>query len=140
MKFLSILTAGLIALGLPHVVLAQNKLAANADMAVKITEARKANAALMRQYTWSSRTELIVEGQVIVPQKQMTVQVQNFDYSRIMPALMAQMANPKQSPSTASSSFQTVEKELRDLKALLDQGLISQSDYDEKKAEILKGM
>jgi hypothetical protein len=34
------------------------------SMAVRITEARKANAALMRQYSWTSRTEVIDQGQV----------------------------------------------------------------------------
>ena len=48
MKIVSILAAGLIALGLPHFVLAQDQLAAKAKTAVKIAEARKANAKLMR--------------------------------------------------------------------------------------------
>jgi hypothetical protein len=33
-----------------------------------------------------------------------------------------------------------VERKLRDLKALFDQGLITQSDYDAKKAQILEGL
>ena len=37
---------------------------ANVNAAMQISEARKANAALMRQYTWNSRTEIIEEGQV----------------------------------------------------------------------------
>ena len=37
---------------------------APATMAIRITEARKANAALMRQYSWTSRTEVIDQGQV----------------------------------------------------------------------------
>jgi len=37
---------------------------ANVNAAMQITEARKANAALMRQYTWNSRTEIIEGGQV----------------------------------------------------------------------------
>src|SRR3974377_1725629 len=36
---------------------------ANANVANQITEARKANAALMRQYTWNSRTEIIEGGE-----------------------------------------------------------------------------
>jgi hypothetical protein len=285
MKILSILTAGLIVLGLPQFVPAQNQPAAKANLAVRITEARKANAELMRQYIWHSRTELIVAGEVkdmrleqvqygpdgqlqrivqneqgaplpfgflrraiaenerqqmedylkglrglldqytlptagkvldfmdkattsvagdgrlvvmsgssvvvpgdslsvwteaatrhtskiqvdtfyqgegvnltatfktlrsgltyvayaevIVPQKQMTVQVQNFDYSRIMPPPSAQMTGQQGPAPAASSSLQTVERKLRDLKVLLDQGLITQSDYDAKKAQILQGM
>lgn len=34
------------------------------DMAVRIAEARRANGALMRQYSWTSRTEVIDQGQV----------------------------------------------------------------------------
>ncbi len=34
------------------------------SMAVRIAEARKANAALMRQYGWTSRTDVIDQGQV----------------------------------------------------------------------------
>ena len=62
MKILSILTAILIVVGLPQTILAQSSPAKNTSMAVQITEARKANAALMRQYTWNSRTELIDQG------------------------------------------------------------------------------
>jgi hypothetical protein len=54
-----ILLAGLVAFGQPQPVMAQD-----ASGAVKITEARKANAALMRQYTWTSRTEIMDQGQV----------------------------------------------------------------------------
>jgi Cu/Ag efflux protein CusF len=42
----------------------EEALKAQANMAVRIVEARKANAALMRQYTWQSRTELIDKGEV----------------------------------------------------------------------------
>jgi len=34
------------------------------EMAVRVTEARKVNATLMRQYSWTSRTEVIDQGQV----------------------------------------------------------------------------
>jgi hypothetical protein len=62
-KILTILAAALVAVGWPHTGLAQSQ-PANVKMAVQISEARKANAALMRQYTWESRTELIEAGQV----------------------------------------------------------------------------
>jgi hypothetical protein len=42
----------------------EEALKAKANMAVQIVEARKANAALMRQYTWQSRTELIEKGEI----------------------------------------------------------------------------
>ena len=44
--------------------LAQPNPYAIANSAVQISQARQANAALMHQYTWNSRTEIIVQGQV----------------------------------------------------------------------------
>jgi hypothetical protein len=61
---LAIVTICLVAVSLPQIAMAQGSLSNNANMAVQITEARKANAALMRQYTWNSRTELMEQGQV----------------------------------------------------------------------------
>ena len=63
MRILKILAAGVIAVCVPHMTLAQSSPAAKVNEAVKITEARKANAVLMRQYTWHSRTELIEKGE-----------------------------------------------------------------------------
>jgi hypothetical protein len=48
------------------------------------------------------------------------------------------VTHPAPAPA-AAPSLQTAEQKLRDLKALFDQGLISQSDYDAKKQQILKG-
>ena len=285
MKIVSILAAGLIALGLPHFVLAQDQLAAKAKTAVKIAEARKANAKLMRQYTWNSRTELIENGQVkdmrleqvqygpdgqlqriiqneqgaslpfgfirramaedkrqkmdkylkglrslldeytlptagkvldfmdkatitipgdgtiilmsgssvvvpgdslslwteastrqtrkiqvstyyqgdavnltatyktlssglthvdyaevTVPVKQLSVQVHNFDYDRTMGPPSSQITKQQSPASKDSPSLQTMERKLRDLKALFDQGLITKSEYDAKKAQLLQGL
>jgi hypothetical protein len=65
MKILTVLIlAGLITIVLPQTIVAQKPLATSANMAVQIIEARKANAALMRQYSWNSRTELIEKGEV----------------------------------------------------------------------------
>ena len=64
MKRITILIAGIMAIALPQTILAESQLARNAALAVKITEARKANASLMRQYTWDSRTEVVEEGQI----------------------------------------------------------------------------
>jgi hypothetical protein len=44
--------------------LAQTSPYATANRAVQIYQAREANAALMHQYTWNSRTEIISQGQV----------------------------------------------------------------------------
>jgi len=54
-----LLLAGLIVVGMP-----QSAQTQDVSGAVKITEARKANAALMRQHTWNSRTEIMDQGQV----------------------------------------------------------------------------
>jgi len=285
MKILNILVAGLIFLATPHFILAQDQLAARAETAVKITEARKANARLMHEYSWNSRTELIVDGvvkdmrlelvqygpdgrlqrivqneqgaslpfgflrraiaenkrkemetylkglrslldqytlptagkvldfmdkatttlsddgrlilmsgtsvvvpgdslsvwteaatrhthkiqvntffqgeavnltatfktlrrglthvdyaEVVVPGKNMSVQVQNFNYDRTMPPPAPKIAEHKKPSTAASASLQTVERKLRDLKALFDQGLITQSDYDAKKAQLLEAL
>ena len=78
--------------------------------------------------------------EVTVPGKQLSVQVQNYDYNRTMVTPAPQIAGHKQPPPAASPSLQTAEQKLRDLKALLDQGLITQSDYDDKKAQILQGL
>jgi hypothetical protein len=58
-----ILLAVLVAIGLPQPAVAQDA-SIKANSAVQITEARKANAALMRQYTWNSRTEIMDQGHV----------------------------------------------------------------------------
>jgi len=284
MKTLTILAAGFFVIATPHFIPAQDQMAKRAETAVKITEARKANAKLMHQYSWQSRTELIENGEVkdmrleqvqygpdgrlqrtmlneqgaslpfgfirraiaekkrkemetylkglrslldqytlptagkvldfmdkatttladdgrmilmngasvvvpgdslsiwteaatrqtrkiqvdtffqgdgvnltatfktlrsglthvnyaevMVPAKNLSVQVQNFDYDRTFPAA-PQIATPTQKPPGASPSFQTVERKLRDLKMLFDQGLISESEYNAKKAQILKGL
>jgi len=64
MKFQYLVLVSLIALGLPLSVYAQSELSTDANAAIKIAEVRRANAALMRQYTWTSRTEILNQGQV----------------------------------------------------------------------------
>jgi len=64
MKTLSVLAVAVAILVPPAAVLAQTKAEATAVKAVQIANARKANATLMRQYTWHSRTELIMQGAV----------------------------------------------------------------------------
>jgi hypothetical protein len=285
MKMLTILTAGLIVLVTPHFTQAQDQMAAKAATAMKIADARKANAKLMHEYSWQSRTELIENGavkdmqldqvqygpdgtlqrmalneqgaslpigflrraiaekkrkqmedflrglrglldqytlptagkvldfmdkatatladdgrlilmsgtgvvvpgdslsvwteaatrhthkmevntffqnqavnltatyktlpsglthvdyaEVIVPGKELTVQVQNFNYERTMPPPAPKMAVHPKPSSASSSSLETVERKLKDLKMLFDKGLITQSDYDTKKAQLLEGL
>ena len=284
MKMLTVMAAGLIILVTPHFIRAQDQTVAKAATAMKIAEARKANAKLMHQYSWQSRTELIENGavqdrrldqvqygpdgmlqrmalneqgaslpfgflrraiaenkrnqmedflkglrglldqytlptagkvldfmdtatvtladegrlilmsgtgvvvpgdslsvwteaatrhthkiavntffqgdavnltatfktlrsglthvayaEVIVPDKELTVQVQNFNYDRDMPPVPKMAAQEKPS-SPSSASLETVERKLKDLKVLFDKGLITQSDYDAKKAQLLEGL
>jgi competence protein ComGC len=285
MKTAIILAASLLFLGTPNFIQAQDQLAATAETAVKIVEARRANAKLMHQYSWNSRTELIVDGdvkdmrleqvkygpdgqlqriieneqgaslpfgfirraiaenkrkemesylkglrglldqytlptagkvldfmdkattiladngelilmrgssvvvpgdslsiwtaastrktrkmqvrtffqddavnltatfntlrsglthvnyaEVIVPGKNLSVQVQNFNYERTMPPPVPPAAQYNQPAASGASSLQTMERKLRDLKDLFEQGLITQSEYDAKKAQVLKGL
>jgi hypothetical protein len=55
-----ILAAVTIAVGVPQAFAAQS----NVNMTVEITNARKANAKLMQEYSWNCRTELLEAGQV----------------------------------------------------------------------------
>jgi len=93
---------------------------------------------------------------VTIAVKQLRLQIHNYDYSPIPPPLSIQerqlspsiqemeIKSPASPPAAkaapGSPSLQTVEQKLRDLKALFDQGLITQSDYDAKKAQILQGL
>ncbi len=113
--------------------------------------------------------------EVDIPGKQFTVRVHNYDYVRTMATDSPQLTEQNLPPPTAaapsppiqerqisssitemeiksptpppagktvsgSSSFQAAEQKLKDLKSLFDQGLISQSEYDAKKAQILQGL
>jgi len=54
----------LIALASSAPIFAQTGPAAPSEIAVRVTEARKANALMMQQYSWTSRTEILDQGQV----------------------------------------------------------------------------
>lgn len=64
MKTLSQLVLALATGIFVHAGFAQSSSYATANRAVQISEARRANAALMHHFTWNSRTEIIVQGQV----------------------------------------------------------------------------
>src|SRR6266542_145430 len=64
MRLLPLLAVISLALGWPPASSAQTGQPAPTNMAMRVTAARKANAALMRQYSWTSRTEVIDQGQV----------------------------------------------------------------------------
>ena len=82
----------------------------------------------------------VAYAEVIVPDKELTVQVQNFNYDRDMPPSAPKMAAHEKPSSPSSASLETVERKLKDLKLLFDKGLITQSDYDAKKAQLLEGL
>jgi hypothetical protein len=82
----------------------------------------------------------VAYAEAIVPDKLLTVQVQNFNYERDMPPPEHKMAAHAKPSSPSSASLETVERKLKDLKVLFDKGLITQSDYDAKKAQLLEGL
>ena len=97
--------------------------------------------------TLSSGLTYMAYAEVTIPAKLMSIQVHNFDYNRTMQAPAPQATGQPLPPATMAApppagapSLQVTEQKLRDLKALLDQGLISQSDYEAKKAQILQGL
>jgi hypothetical protein len=64
MRLLPLLALIGLALGWPSTSSAQTGQSAPTNMAMRVTAARKANAALMAKYSWTSRTEVIDQGQV----------------------------------------------------------------------------
>ncbi len=122
MKTLLLLAATLIALGWPHMVPAQTAQPAPTNMAVRVTEARKANAALMRQYSWTSRTEVIDQGQV----KDLRIDLVNYGPGG---QLQRSVTNDQSAPlpfgflrrRIAEHERQKVEEYLTGLRGLLEQ-------------------
>jgi hypothetical protein len=113
--------AGLIAFCLPQPAGAQD-----VSGAVKITEARKANAALMHEYTWNSRTEILDQGQVkdtrielvnYAPDGQLTRSLLN-DQSAPLPGGFLRKA-------IAENKKQEMEQYLKGLQGLLEQYTLS---------------
>lgn len=126
MKILGTILAGLMAIGWSQTALAQASLATKANMAVLITEARKANGLLMRQYTWNSRTELIEEGQV----KDNRIELVNYGPNG---QLQRSLLNDQSAPlprgflrrAIAEQKKQEMEQYLTGLRSLLDQYTLS---------------
>jgi hypothetical protein len=90
---------------------------------------------------------------VTIAVKQLRLQIHNYDYNRVAPPppIHERQISPSivemeiKSPAPAatapgSPSLQAIEQKLKDLKSLFDQGLITQSDYDAKKAQVLQGL
>ena len=63
MKSLCCLSIVLGLLTLASPALAQGNVSQGAQMTVQVEQSRAANAALLRQYTWTERTDFIVNGQ-----------------------------------------------------------------------------
>jgi hypothetical protein len=81
--------------------------------------------------------------EVIVAARQMSLKLQNYDYHQteaLPPKMTEQRPLPPPPAAPTGTSLQTIEQKLRDLKALLDKGLITQSDYEAKKAQILHAL
>ena len=122
MKPIPALAIVLAALGAPQAVLAQSKAEAAAVKAVQITQARKANAALMRQYSWSSRTELIEQGAV----KDTRIELVNYGPTG---QLQRTLVNDQSAPlpfgflrrAVAENERQKMETYLHGLRSLLEQ-------------------
>jgi hypothetical protein len=104
------------------VVLAQTAQPPEASRAVQIAEARQANAALMHQYTWTSRTEIIEQGQV------KDIRIEQVSYTP-SGQLQRSLLNDQSAPlpfgflrrAIAESERQKVEQYLTGLRGLLDQ-------------------
>jgi hypothetical protein len=80
--------------------------------------------------TLPSRLTYVSYAEVTVPAKQITVQVQNFDFSRPEQPVPMILNVPAPAPTAVSSSQAAAVKKLKELKSLLDQGLITQAQYD----------
>jgi hypothetical protein len=118
------LAAILFAAGAP-LVQAQTAQSANANTAVQITQARRANAALMQQYTWDSRTELLEDGTV----KDTRVELVNYTNGQLQKSLISD-----QGPSLprfglrkqiAESKQKDMQNYLAGLKKVLEQYTLS---------------
>jgi hypothetical protein len=119
---LSTLLITLVCLVCPPAVLAQSALSTDANRAVQITEARQANAALMHHYTWTSRTEIIDQGQV----KDTRLEVVHYDpFGNLQRSLLNDESAPLPRGflrrAVAEDERQKLEQYLTGLRGLLDQ-------------------
>jgi len=121
-KIQSIVLAGLLTIGWSQSVLAQGAPSGNMQMAAQITEARRANATLMRQYTWNSRTEVIENNDV----KDTRIELVNYTPDGM---LVRSILNDQGAPlpfgflrrAIAENERKKMEEYLTDLRGLLEQ-------------------
>jgi hypothetical protein len=122
MKILFHLLFVVLALGWAQSGLAQTALSTDANKAVQITEARRANAALMHHYTWNSRTEIIEKGQV----KDTRLELVNYNpFGQLQRSLLNDQSAPLPPgflmKAIAESERKKMEQYLTGLRGLLDQ-------------------
>ena len=121
-----ILLSILLALGLPQLAKAQSALSADANTAVRIIEARQANAALMQHYTWTSRTEIIDQGQV----KDTRIEMVNYNpFGQLQRSLLNDQSAPLPRGflrrAVAEDERKKLEEYLTGLRGLLEQYTLS---------------
>jgi hypothetical protein len=118
MKRLLIVTSGLLAFGVFQI----SELQAQEGLAARIAEARTANAAMLKQYSWQSRTEVIDTGKVADTRIESVTYGPNGQLQRTL-------LNDESSPlprgflrrRIAEREKEKVEKYLTGLRSLLDQ-------------------
>lgn len=122
MKIILSILVGLITACGAQNVLAQSAPSGNMQMAAQISEARKANAALMRQYTWNSRTEVIENNDI----KDTLIEMVNYAPDGM---LTRSVLNDQQAPlprgflrrAIAEDERKKLEEYLTDVRGLLEQ-------------------
>jgi hypothetical protein len=115
------IATSLVALVLPMLVFAQANEAVKTDIAVQITNARKANATLMQTYAWDSRTELLEDGTV----KDTRVELVNYVNGQIQRSLVSDQGPSLPRFGLRKQIAEKKEAEMKEylggLKKLLDQ-------------------
>jgi hypothetical protein len=122
MRSLPALIALLVVLGWVETAPAQTAAGANAGMAAQLAKARAANAALMKQYTWNSRVEVLDQGEV----KDLRIELVNYGPSG---QLQRNILNDQSAPlpfgflrrKIAERERAKVEEYLMGLRSLLEQ-------------------
>lgn len=122
MRTMPALIALLVVLGWVETAPAQTAAGANAGMAAQLAKARAANAALMKQYTWNSRVEVLDQGEV----KDLRIELVNYGPSG---QLQRNILNDQSAPlpfgflrrKIAERERAKVEEYLMGLRSLLEQ-------------------
>ncbi len=118
----SLILALVLILGSSSAVWAQSALSSDANKAVQITEERQKNSALMRHYTWMSRTEILKDAQI----KDNRLEMCNYDpFGRLQRNLMNDQSAPLPfgflRRAVAENERQEMEQYLTGLRGMIDQ-------------------